>query len=66
MQQPSQMDPWRFMALVAECAAASGVETEKAFRLMAAITVAMGRPLAPTPPQPAPTPPPAPSTNTPQ
>lgn len=51
-----QMDPWRFMAIVAQCATESQLEIERAFRFMAALTVAMQQSKVPTTSAP-PTPP---------
>lgn len=49
------MEPWQYLAVIARCAQETGIEVDRAFRFMGAITVAMQQhatpPVAPaTPP----------------
>lgn len=52
------MDPWKFMALVAQCATESQIELVRAFKFMAALTAAMQQSQGTTPTPPAPVTPP--------
>lgn len=35
------MEPWQYLALVARCAQETGIEVDRAFRFMGAVTLAM-------------------------
>lgn len=45
-----QMDPWRFMALVAQCATQAQIDVERAFRFMSLMQVGLQGAAPPAPP----------------